>query len=130
MWNVDHRQLDRSIEVASATSNSAASAAIAVPSPSPAAQVASANEALQTMSLPTPRTLRLLGSELFMRKHFPDLLRTRTFKVGDRVQANWNAFGYWYGGVVMAAADSKYPPTMQCLACPRRRCPHYRDARK
>ena len=47
------------------------------------------------MSLPTPRTLRLLGSELFMQTHFPDRIVSRKFKVGERVQGNWNAFGYW-----------------------------------
>ena len=100
--------LDRSVEVGdTGTAATAAFSATAVDIPTQD-PVQGAADTPEVMSLPTPRTLRLLGSELMLKNHAPDLLRTRTFEIGDRVQASWNAFGYWYSGQVMAAADGKY----------------------
>ena len=55
-------------------------------------------------SLPTPRTLRLLTDERFLREHFPERLAARAFVKGERVEADWNSFGQWYSGVIADAS--------------------------
>lgn len=93
-------ELDLSVETAGPESLTASLARpILAPEPEPEHE----QKDLEVLSLPTPRTLRLLGSELFFKTHFPEHLQTRTFGVGERVQADWNAFGNWYPGVVVAS---------------------------
>ena len=63
-------------------------------------------------SLPTPRTLRLLTDERFLKEHFPEQLAARSFAVGERVEADWNSFGNWYSGVI-ASVDSRNQYTVK-----------------
>ena len=58
------------------------------------------SERTAATSLPTPRTLRLLTDERFLREHFPERLAARAFVKGERVEADWNSFGQWYSGVI------------------------------
>ena len=83
--------LNASFEVTS--SHPVAGSNGAAPVDIPAKPENSDTDHAEVMSLPTPRSLRLLGSELFLNTHFPDHIRSRQFSVGERVQADWNSFG-------------------------------------